>query len=412
MKLATRFARTMPERQGPAPRLKICHLGKYYEPAVGGIETHVRTLAHGQAALGAEVRVVCVNHRNGSGRSVWTRFGRTPTLEECDGDVQVLRLGRVASLSRIDFCPALPALLRCLQTADILHLHVPNLTMLLALAALRPRTPLIITYHHDVIRACLLGPILDMVENFVVTRGRRILLTTPVYARQSATLQSFPENLTVLPLGIKLEQYQRPSQAALSYAWRLREDHGAPLWLAVCRLVYYKGLLHALDALAHVPGKLLIVGEGPLKAELMRYAARKGVAERVVWCGHLEADQLAGAYRVATALWFPSNLRAEAFGLVQVEAMASGCPVINCAIPGSGVPWVCQHEVSGLTVPIDDPYAFAQAARRLLAEPGLRARLAAGGRDRARREFDHRLMARRSLSIYEQVVAGARAEAA
>ena len=86
-------------------------------------------------------------------------------------------------------------------------------------------------------------------------------------------------------------------------------------------------------------------------------------------------------YLAADAFWFPSNARSEAFGLVQVEAMASGCPVINTAIPHSGVPWVSPHEETGLTVPVDDPAALAAAANRLLTEPGLRDRLGAAGRD-------------------------------
>ena len=80
--------------------------------------------------------------------------------------------------------------------------------------------------------------------------------------------------------------------------------------------------------------------------------------------------------------------------------MASGCPVINAAIPHSGVPWVSRHEESGLTVPVDDPAAFAAAARRLLDEPALRDRLAAGARARAVAEFDRAAMGRRSLAFY------------
>src|SRR5262249_37788257 len=111
-------------------------------------------------------------------------------------------------------------------------------------------------------------------------------------------------------------------------------------------------------------------------------------------------------YLAAEAFWFPSNARSEAFGLVQVEAMACGCPVINTALRGSGVPWVSRDEETGLTVPVNDPGAFAAAALRLLRGPGLRARLAAAGRARARREFDHRVMAERSLSLYRGVLEG------
>ena len=123
-----------------------------------------------------------------------------------------------------------------------------------------------------------------------------------------------------------------------------------------------------------------------------------------MWKPYLSAAELIGAYRAATALWFPSNARSEAFGLVQVEAMASGCPVLNTAIPASGVAWVSRHEESGLTIQVNDPAALAAAANRLLHEPGLRERLAATGRERAQREFDHRVMAERCLEVYRQVV--------
>jgi rhamnosyl/mannosyltransferase len=109
-------------------------------------------------------------------------------------------------------------------------------------------------------------------------------------------------------------------------------------------------------------------------------------------------------YLAADAFWFPSNARSEAFGLVQVEAMACGCPVINADIPHSGVPWVSLNEVTGLTVPVDDPIALADAAERLLAEPGLRDRLSLAARERAVGEFDHRVMARRSLEIYRDIL--------
>jgi rhamnosyl/mannosyltransferase len=211
--------------------------------------------------------------------------------------------------------------------------------------------------------------------------------------------------VSVLPFGIDLRPYLSPTAEAQAAARQLRHEHGEPLWLAVGRLVYYKGLHNALLALRSVPGKLLVVGEGPLAAELRGLAGHAGVAERVVWRGRLSEQELIGAYHAATALWFPSNARSEAFGFVQVEAMASGCPVINTAIPASGVAWVSQHEETGLTVPVDDPAALARAANRLLAEPGLRERLSHAGRVRACAEFDHALMARRTLDAYRRTLA-------
>jgi rhamnosyl/mannosyltransferase len=162
-------------------------------------------------------------------------------------------------------------------------------------------------------------------------------------------------------------------------------------------------LHNAIRALALVSGRLIIVGQGPLEGDLRRLAKEVGVAERVCWRGRVSMEELVGAYRAATACWFPSNDRSEGFGLVQVEAMASGCPVLNTSIPHSGVSWVSRHEETGLTVRPNDPAGLAAAANRLLYEPGLRERLARNACERARMEFDQALMAGRSLKFYERV---------
>jgi rhamnosyl/mannosyltransferase len=154
----------------------------------------------------------------------------------------------------------------------------------------------------------------------------------------------------------------------------------------------------------------VIIGHGPLEKSLRQLAKDVGVSDRVVWLNYLTPDELVGAYYAARALWFPSSARSEAFGLVQVEAMACGTPVINAQISGSGVPWVCPHDETGLTIPVNDPAALAAAANRLLNEEGLRARLGAAAAERARREFDHTVMARRSVAVYERTIARERRE--
>ena len=158
-------------------------------------------------------------------------------------------------------------------------------------------------------------------------------------------------------------------------------------------------------ALKTVPGTLLIAGDGPSRDRLERLATRLNLKNRARFLGEIPRDlDLAAYYRASWAFWFPSNARSEAYGLVQVEAMASGCPVINTAIPHSGVPWVSRHEETGLTVSVDDPAAFAAAARRLLEEPGLRNRLATGARARAIAEFDCDTMGSRSKELYSTVL--------
>jgi glycosyltransferase involved in cell wall biosynthesis len=393
---------------------KVCHLAKYYPPAPGGIETHVQTLARAQADMGLTVKVICVNESSSQGRVAI----KTKTVREQDGKVQVIRLGRLFTLARFDclhpkFLPNIWAIFE--EAYDVVHLHTPNPTMLVAWLIVgmfagfmgRPKISLVITHHSDIIKQRILKYALRPIEYLAYKQAECILTDSNHYVGGSKFLRAFNHKVKVLPLGIDCSAYSQPSDAAQSYAQTLKERYGANVWLAVGRLVYYKALDVAIKALAFVPGTLIIIGTGPLERELRTLTENLGLAERVIWHGHANADELAGAYQAATALWFPSNVRSEGFGMVQVEAMASGCPVINANIPCSGVPWVSRHEQEGLTVPINNPIALAQAAQRMLNEPGLRERLAIASRERVYKEFDHKTMAQRSLAIYEQLVVNA-----
>jgi glycosyltransferase involved in cell wall biosynthesis len=391
--------------------LRVVHLGKYYPPSPGGIEGHPQTLARAQSALGADVRVLVVNHAAVDGRdATFDRLTRTPDAEETDGPVRVTRVGRWASLAKLDIAPGLPGAMRRLarEQPDVWHLHTPNITMMLAVLANSRIRPLVITHHSDIVRQRVLKYAVRPIESAVYRRAVRVLSDSPDYIAGSPILQRQIAKVDVLALGIDAAPFRDLSPNALAYARELQNRYGSPLWLCVGRLIYYKGHTVALAALREVQGTLLIIGTGPMESELRRKASELGVADRVVFHGPATDDQLAGAYRAATALCFPSTARSEGFGLVQVEAMASGCPVINTAITGSGVPWVCRHEQEGLTVPVNDSAALAAAAGRLLADPGLRERLAEAGRQRARDEFDYRVMAAKSLEIYRSAFEAAR----
>jgi rhamnosyl/mannosyltransferase len=358
------------------------------------MESHLQTLARTQARTGLEVQVICVNHEDGP-----TAIGR-------DGEVSVVRHRRIASVGKIDLCPGLVPGLAAID-ADILHVHVPNPLMIVAVLLARPHTEVVVTYQSDHVRQVIRGLLFEPIESRFYSRVRAVLATSAEYADSSRRLQALRSRVKVVPMGIDLDPFLKPDPSQRAESERIRRRYPGPLWLACGRLVYYKGLSTALAALARVEGSLLIIGEGPERAALELQTRALGLDGRVSFLGHVPT--LIPYFLAADALWFPSNARSEAFGLVQVEAMAAGCPVINTRIPGSGASWVSPNEESGLTVEPNDPEAFAAAARRLLAEPGLRERLAAQGRERTRREFDKDVMADRTLAIYREVLAARRA---
>ena len=366
----------------------------------------MQTLARGQAELGCQVSVLCVNHADRFGKDIThARLRKTISTRDQDGAVHVERVGRWFGVSRLEVCPSLPWRIRQLTAqADIVHLHTPNPLMLAGwwLAGNR-KAPLVVTHHSDVIKQRLLRYAVAPFELRVYGKAKRIFSDSPTYGQGSPALQRHEDKVSILPLGIDLQPFGITDTDLCPNPDAPKATPGCPLWLMVGRMTYYKGYHIALEALALVPGTLVIVGNGPLEAELKAQAERWGVAERIVWKSHASPKELIALYHAATALWFPSVARSEGFGLVQVEAMAAGCPVINTAIPASGVSWVSQHEVSGLTVPVGDANAFAAAANRMVGEDGLRGKLSHGARERAEKEFDARVMAKRSLEIYGQV---------
>lgn len=387
--------------------MRVVHLGKYYPPASGGIETHTQALACGLAARGLDVTVVVANHAASDGRDVtFERWTRTKSCEDFDGPVRILRAGRWANIAKLDIAPDLAGILsdELKNPPDLWHLHVPNITMMLAVLAFRRIRPLIVTHHSDIIKQKMLKHLVQPFETALYRRAALLLSDSEPYIGGSALLQRFRSKTATLALGLNLDAYRKPSAAALGHADRFRREIPGPIWLSVGRLIYYKGLGTAIQALKYVPGTLVVVGTGPMEATWKAEAEAAGVANRIVWKGRTPADELVGLYRAATAHWFPSNARSEGFGLVQVEAMAAGCPTINTAVPHSGVSWVCRHELAGLTVPMNDPTAFAAAANRLHADPALRERLSLGGIHEAETRFRDAVMAEQCEAFYRRVV--------
>jgi glycosyltransferase involved in cell wall biosynthesis len=154
-----------------------------------------------------------------------------------------------------------------------------------------------------------------------------------------------------------------------------------------------------LEAMAECGGSLILVGDGPLEGDLRRRAAELGIADRVLFAGRVDDADLPAYYQASDVFVLPSIARTEAFGVVQVEAMAAGLPVVSTNLP-TGVPWVNQDGVSGIVVAPEDPASLARAIDTLVRNVELRARL---GKDASHRA-DALFSRRRMLDAFKDVV--------
>ena len=180
-----------------------------------------------------------------------------------------------------------------------------------------------------------------------------------------------------------------------------REAPAPPTLLFVGRLRYYKGLhtlLHALTQLADA--RLTVVGEGPMRRVWQDLAVRLGLSQRVAFLGDVPDDRLVDVYRQADLFVLPANARAEAFGTVLLEAMASGLPCVTTEV-GTGTSWVVQDGVTGRVVLPEDPLVLAEVISSLLADPQRREAMGQAGRARVEAHFTLERMIRGVQAVYD-----------
>jgi rhamnosyl/mannosyltransferase len=158
-----------------------------------------------------------------------------------------------------------------------------------------------------------------------------------------------------------------------------------------------------LNAMREVNAKLLIAGDGPLREAMERQIERGHLGDRVVLLGMKSPAQLTPLYQACQVFVLASTEPSEAFGIVQLEAMAAGKPVVNTMLD-SGVPFVSRHGESGLTVAPRDSHALAAAINRMLEDPVLRQGYGQAGRRRVQRDFSVKRMTSDTLELYGEVL--------
>lgn len=372
-------------------KLRVLHVGKYYPPHPGGMETHLQSLC-GEMKQSIDVEVIVSSD------------GRRTSEELVDG-IKVTRLGTVCNVAA---APVTPSMVRRIRQAraDIVHLHLPNPTAILAYLASGHPGRLVITYHSDIVRQKLLSRFFWPVLRHALNRAEAIIASSPNYIESSTVLTEYRQRCRVIPFGIPLQQFQRPDASEIR---RIRERYGWRLVLGVGRLVYYKGFEYLIRAMAGVDGHLLIVGDGPLRPDLERMARESGVEDRVTILS--DVKDVSPYYHAADVFVLSSVARSEAFGIVQLEAMACGKPVINTDLD-SGVPFVSPHGVTGLTVPPANPERLSEAINNLLNDPIHRVEFGKAGRRRVKKEFSVAVMAERTLQLYQEVMEARLSESA
>ena len=361
--------------------MQILHIFKTYIPDdFTGIPRVIETIAEGTAVLGISTNVL--------------------TLSKNVQKIQPIRVDNhnvyqaplTINIRSSGFSAQAYGLFQNLQAkADILHFHFPwPMGDMLHLAG-RTHKPALTTYHCDIVKQKILRHVYAPLMHNFLNKMDAIVATSPDYAASSPVLQRYSDKTEIIPIGITSNVLSNPERVA---TWRSRLGQDFFLFIGSHR--YYKGLSFLIEAARRCDHKVVLIGEVN-NAEIESYP------DNIINVGKVNDSDKAAILELCCGLVLPSHLRAEAFGVVLLEAMRASKPIITCDI-ASGMNYVNRHEETGLIVPPRSPDALAAAMNRLASCPKTAQHFGKAGYKRFKAEFHANAMARRYRDLYSRLL--------
>lgn len=357
-------------------------VNKEYFPHLGGIETVVKQLAEQWVHKGVKTRILCTGQHFSEEEINGVQVTRTPVN---------LRIGS----ARLSFS-FLKTFQRLAQDADVLHFHYPNpigeMALLTSRLPSRQNRRILCSYHSDAVRPAWLVPIYNKMTGAFLGKCDRLFCASPEYCETSPNLARFPEKTQIIPYGVSRQRFQTIGREHLSRAETIASPLPRPLILFTGRLAYYKGLRHLLDALALLPRcGLLIVGEGPEKKALEQHVTDLNLSPRVTILPPLDDALYPAIFQAADVFALPSTHRTEAFGIVGIEAMMAGLPLVTTSL-GTGTTYYNLDKITGRIARPAEPQNLAGCIEWILAKENRRTWLAQNARRRAEEHFTEERM--------------------
>jgi glycosyltransferase involved in cell wall biosynthesis len=372
--------------------VRVLHVYRtYYPDSQGGLEEVIRQICLNTRRHGVESRVLSL-----------TATRDAPVVER--PEARVYRAYRSFEIASCGVSVGAFSMFRELvQWADVVHYHFPwPFSDLLHFSAPR-RASTLVTYHSDIVRQRVLGALYGPLMHGFMRSVDRIVCTSPNYFATSKVLSRYAEKVEVVPIGLNEHSQPQPDLEEIKEA---RQRYGTHFFLFVGVLRYYKGLHILLDAVQGAPYKVLIVGSGPIEAELKRQAAKLGLTN-VVFTGYVPDGVKMALYRLCRAVVFPSYLRSEAFGVTLLEGAICERPLISTEI-GSGTSHVNVDQETGFVVPPGSAAALRAAMDTLHGQPELAATMGQAARRRYEALFTGEMMGDRYNEIYRDLTTHAR----
>ncbi len=383
-------------------KVEVLHVGKYFPPDPGGMETYLRDLM--VCSLNRGMRSAALVHS--------ARPAFRSSEENFAAGHSTLAVTRAAAWFTVLFTPISPSfpwilrgLIRRWQP-KALHLHLPNPSCFWAL--LLPsarRLPWIVHWQSDVLTPHSgrlihwLYRLYSPIELKLLRQAANVVVTSEQYLATSVTLAPFKDKCVVIPLGIKDRFYELNHTAEITLNTR------SPLRvIAVGRLAHYKGLdtlLHAISQTQHT--ELDLIGNGRQLKRLKAMCHQLAIADRVRFHGSVNDQERDQLLRRSDCLCLASTDRTESFGIVLLEAMSARKACVVTDVPGSGMTSVVQEGQTGLVVSRGDSGALAAALEELARDRDQLIKLGNQGRERFVQAFTIERSTQAILDLYARI---------
>lgn len=369
--------------------MKILQLGKFY-PVEGGVEKVMYDLMTGLSESGVVCDMLCASNING---------GRTMVINDY-ARLMICRAWMKKAATMIS--PEMILLLHkiCCRY-DIVHVHHPDPMACLALFLSGYKGKVVVHWHSDICKQKMLLKFYIPLQKWLLRRADVIIGTTPIYLEESPYLRGMSWKFACLPIGVDAMSSTPEKVESVK-----RSFGGRKIVFSLGRLVAYKGYCYLVDAARYLSDDfvVLIGGMGDLKDELQRQIDRLGLNEKVKLLGFVPDELLSAYYEACDLFCLSSVQKTEAFGIVQVEAMSFGKPVVATLIPHSGVSWVNEHGVSGLNVQSKDSEALADAIMKITNDRKVYQTYSRNAFERYRNMFTKKKMVDRCIKIYQDLM--------
>jgi len=374
--------------------MKILHVGKYYPPEMGGIESVLYECVQGLRRLGHEVDVICA-----------TNDPKLAGFEMEIGGARIYRYHSYGTCFRTSLAPGLVRKLRQIKDDyDAISIHMPNPLPVFGLFGAGHLPPLILHWHADVSNYGFAYKCYSYLERFLLDRCHAVVVATQAHFTTSPVLSGYPGKIREIPYGITVADLHASRLARVPI---LEQFAGKKIIFALGRFVPYKGFNVLIRAAALLPDDHVVIigGKGPEHEACGRLIEQLGLASKVKLAGMIPTSELGAYFQACSVFCLPSVSQAEAFGVVLIEAMSFGKPVLASEL-GNGVDIVVGHGETGLKVPAGDPALLAQSLVSLIDDEERYARFSLRAKVRFEKEFTSDIMSQRLADLYQETLVG------